>query len=84
MAKPLGPQPGDDRATWWLALCYLAAYVALDWASYIRPLQGLNITPWNPQPALAIMMLILSWRDKRASMPIADCRLGWSAMSRSS
>jgi two-component system sensor kinase FixL len=43
---------------WLFALVYVLAYLALDWASYIRPLQGLNITPWNPQPALAIALLI--------------------------
>ena len=41
------------------ALGYVAAYLLLDWASYIRPLQGLNITPWNPQPALAIALLFV-------------------------
>lgn len=37
---------------------YLVLYLLLDWISYIRPLQGFNITPWNPQPALAIALLI--------------------------
>lgn len=37
---------------------YLAGYVLLDWASYFRPVPGLNITPWNPQQALAIALLI--------------------------
>ena len=41
-----------------LAAGYVAAFVFLDWASYIRPLQGLNITPWNPQPALAVALLM--------------------------
>jgi two-component system, LuxR family, sensor kinase FixL len=45
-----------------LALAYVAAFLVLDWASYIRPLQGLNITPWNPQPALAIALLM--WNRK--------------------
>lgn len=44
----------------WPAL-YVAAYVALDWASYIRAVPGLNITPWNPQQALAVGLLIW-WR----------------------
>jgi signal transduction histidine kinase len=57
-----GMTPAGNRATWLLALAYLAAFLILDWASYIRPLQGLNITPWNPQPALAIALLILSRR----------------------
>ena len=38
---------------WLLAAGYVVAFLLLDWASYIRPLEGLNITPWNPQPALA-------------------------------
>jgi two-component system, LuxR family, sensor kinase FixL len=64
MSSRLSPglAPAQDRATWLFALCYVAAYLALDWASYIRPLQGLNITPWNPQPALAIAVLIWSRR----------------------
>jgi len=37
---------------------YLAAYALLAWASYIRPLPGFNITPWNPQQALAVALLI--------------------------
>jgi signal transduction histidine kinase len=37
---------------------YLAAYVLLDWASFFRQVPGLNITPWNPQQALAIALLM--------------------------
>jgi signal transduction histidine kinase len=33
--------------------------VALDWASYIDPVGPFNITPWNPQPALAIVWMLL-------------------------
>jgi signal transduction histidine kinase len=39
-------------------LVLLAGYVLLDWGSYVHPLYGLNITPWNPGPALAIVMLL--------------------------
>ena len=53
---------GRRRTTWLFALGYLLAFVVLDWASYIRPLQGLNITPWNPQPALAVALLVWSPR----------------------
>jgi integral membrane sensor domain MASE1 len=31
----------------------------LDWVSYIDPLGPFNITPWNPQPALAIAWMLL-------------------------
>lgn len=42
---------------------YLALFLLLDWAGYIRPLLGLNITPWNPQPAVAIALLL--WAPRR-------------------
>lgn len=38
---------------------FVAAYLALDWASYLFPLPGFNVTPWNPQPSLAIALLML-------------------------
>ena len=38
---------------------FIAGYVALDWMSYIHPMQQYSITPWNPQPALAIGLLML-------------------------
>ena len=37
---------------------YVAAYVALDWASYIHPLGPFAITPWNPPPGLSIALLL--------------------------
>lgn len=36
----------------------ILGYVALDWASFIHPLHGLNITPWNPAPALGLIFLL--------------------------
>lgn len=58
---------GSKRFTFWSELLlvagYLLLYVLLDWVSYIRPLQGFNITPWNPQPALAIALLL--WAPQR-------------------
>lgn len=41
-----------------VGLLYVAAFLLLDWVSYIRPFHGLNITPWNPQPALAVALLL--------------------------
>lgn len=37
---------------------FIALYVALDAASFIDPLHGLNITPWNPAPALGMVFLL--------------------------
>lgn len=47
---------------WAVVLGYMLVFLILDWASFIRPLQGLNITPWNPQPALAVALLLASRR----------------------
>lgn len=37
-------------------LVFVAAYIALDWASFLHPLHGLNITLWNPAPALGLVL----------------------------
>jgi signal transduction histidine kinase len=52
----------------WVPL-YVAAYVLFDWASFIRPVAGLNITPWNPQQALAVALLI--WKPRAAWVAFA-------------
>ena len=41
-----------------LFIAFIGLYVALDVASFIHPLHGLNITPWNPAPALGLVLLI--------------------------
>lgn len=41
------------------ATVFAPCYIALDWASYIDPVGPFNITPWNPQPALAIVWMML-------------------------
>ncbi len=42
-----------------LAATFVAGYVALDALSYIHPMQQYSITPWNPQPALAIGLIMI-------------------------
>lgn len=37
-------------------LLFVVVYIALDWASYLHPLHGLNITLWNPAPALGLVL----------------------------
>lgn len=41
------------------AAVFAPFYVALDWASYFDPVGPFNITPWSPQPALAVVWMIL-------------------------
>jgi signal transduction histidine kinase len=40
------------------ATVFAPCYIALDWASYIDPVGPFNITPWNPQAALAITWML--------------------------
>lgn len=44
------------------AAAYVALYVALAWVSFVHPMRGLSITPWNPQAALAVGLLL--WRPR--------------------
>jgi two-component system, LuxR family, sensor kinase FixL len=60
MAGRPGPARLREVAT---LLGFALAFIALDWLSFIRPWHGLNITAWNPQPALAVALL---WRRPRA------------------
>ena len=46
---------------------FVAAYLLLDWVSYIDPLYGLNITPWNPDPALGLVFWLRY--GKKAALP---------------
>ncbi len=59
----VSPDESVARSGQWrpalVAAGFLAAYLALDWLSYIHPMQQYSITPWNPQPALAIALLML-------------------------
>jgi len=42
---------------------FIACYLLFDWATYLDPLYGLNITPWNPDPALGMVLwLVYGWR----------------------
>lgn len=66
---PMRPMP------WAIVLGYFVVFLLLDWASFIRPLQHLNITPWNPQPALAVALLLASrrlWWVVWASVLVAE------------
>ena len=42
---------------------FIALYLLFDWATYIDPLYGLNITPWNPDPSLGLVFWLRhGWR----------------------
>ncbi|MBV6320454.1 ATP-binding protein [Duganella violaceipulchra] len=42
---------------------FIALYLLFDWATYIDSFYGLNITPWNPDPALGLVFWLRhGWR----------------------
>lgn len=66
------PNRGPQRLTiaaW--SLGFVLFYVALDWASYISPLRQLNVTPWNPAPALGLLYVIRRGRVAAAMLFVA-------------
>ncbi len=42
---------------------FIAAYVALDWGSFLHATHGLNITPWNPALALGLAVSMKHGRN---------------------
>ncbi len=42
-----------------LGFGYLAAYVVLDWISFIHPFAPYGITPWNPPTGLSFVVVLL-------------------------
>jgi signal transduction histidine kinase len=41
-----------------VGLSYVAAYVTLDWVSFIEPYAHFNITPWNPNTGLSFIVVL--------------------------
>jgi len=46
---------------------FVAVFLLFDWVSYVDALYGLNITPWNPDPALGLAYWMRY--GKRAALP---------------
>jgi len=61
---------------------FVVAYIFLDWLSYLHPLEPFRVTPWNPQAAFAIALMMLY--GKRyfpivgATVLAGDLLLRWS------
>ena len=49
------------------APAFVLLYLLFDWATYLDPMYGLNITPWNPDPALGVVFWLRY--GKRAALP---------------
>lgn len=46
---------------------FILVYLLFDWLSYVEPLHGLNITPWNPDTALGLVFWLVI--GPRAALP---------------
>jgi signal transduction histidine kinase len=57
-AQPADPAPGGQHPLL-VGLAFVAGYLLLDRVSFLYPVTGFNVTPWNPQPALAIALVML-------------------------
>lgn len=66
---PSAPMQPTLRPGWRDVVILILGYVVLDWASFIYPLHGLNITPWSPAPALGLLSLLRY--GKHAVLPVA-------------
>ncbi|WP_435541070.1 ATP-binding protein [Azospirillum sp. ST 5-10] len=55
-----------------LSLAFLAAYLPIDWLTFIHPRPSLNITPWNPPAGLCMALLL--WTGARG-VPIVYATL---------
>lgn len=42
-----------------IGCAFLAAFVALDYVSYVKPYRGIGVTPWNPPPGLSVALVFL-------------------------
>jgi signal transduction histidine kinase len=52
---------------WQQGIVFILFYVFLDWVSYVKPLFGFNITPWDPGPAFGLVCWLQYGR--RISLP---------------
>ena len=73
MAKP---RNGIARP-FFVDAAFLGAYLLLDWVSYIHPMQEYGITPWNPQPALAIALLMKKGQRYLPLVVVAVASSAW-------
>ncbi|HRL76733.1 MAG TPA: ATP-binding protein [Candidatus Accumulibacter phosphatis] len=65
------PKSAIRRLGWRDALLLVGGYVALDWASHIHPLHGLDVTPWSPAPALGLLFLVRYGGQAAAPLALA-------------
>lgn len=62
-------------------LCYVAAYVGLDYVSFIEAYQGHAITPWSPGQGLALAVVLLGGLRHAPAVLLAPVAAGFIVRS---
>ncbi len=60
LPSPVWPERNVLAGQLLIGLCWLAAYVGLEWISFIHEYKGLPVTPWNPGLGAMVALMILS------------------------
>ena len=77
---------GHLQIRWIPDSVFVATFLLFDWVSYVDALYGLNITPWNPDPALGLaywmrygIRAALPWfiANMLAEILVRDLLAGW-------
>jgi two-component system sensor kinase FixL len=55
-----------------VVVTYVAAYLALDWLSFINALHGIGITPWDPSAGLTLAFLIVKGLRYTPAVALAE------------
>lgn len=76
------PAGSEDAERAWphaalLGAAFFTGYLALDWLSFIHPMRLYGITPWNPQPALAVALLMVRGRRWLAMVLVTVLASEW-------
>src|SRR5262245_12318673 len=58
----LTPALGIDLAGALTAAAFLAAYLILEWVSFIHEYKGLPVTPWNPGLGVVLALMVFGGR----------------------
>ncbi len=81
-APPRAPLRGAATGQAAVATGFVVLFLLLDWLSFLHPMRGTSITPWNPQAALAVALL--AWQPRQCwlvagTLVLAAAARGWPA-----
>lgn len=72
------PPPVPARRMLGIAALFVAAYVYLDWVSYIYPIVPFAITPWNPPAGLGLALLLVFGLRMWPALAVAAALSDWT------